>query len=127
MRVLYPASNTLNALSDDLVALKIARHTPCSLCLDCSGLHPASDVELVREGQPPENSLTDLDQYGSDEEENGVTYLSQCACGHRPQQHGADEEELDKEEYMRRANLALRIEQHLEVRQLFKITLNAVL
>jgi hypothetical protein len=67
----------------------------------------------------PENSLTDLDQYGSDEEENGVTYLSQCACGHGPQQHGADEEELDKEEYTRRANLALRIEQHLEVRLSF--------
>ncbi|KAN0129293.1 hypothetical protein V8E53_012992 [Lactarius tabidus] len=118
MRVLYPASNTPDALSDDLVALKIARHTPCLLCLECSGLHPASDVELVRDGQHPESSLTDLDQYGSDDEENGVTYLSQCACGHGPQLHGA-EEELDKEEYMRRANLALRIEQHLEVRRSF--------
>lgn len=116
MKVLYPASNTPNTLSVDLIALKIARHTPCSLCLQCSGLHPADNVQLVSDSHPPENSLTDLDQYGSDEEENGVTYLSQCACGHGPQQHGADEEELDKEEYMRRANLALRIEQHLEVR-----------
>ena len=119
MRILYPASNTPHALSDHLIALKIARHTPCSLCLQCSGLHPADDLEIVRDDHPPENSLTDLDQYGSDEEENGVTYLSQCACGHDPQQHGADSEELDKEEYMRRANLALRIEQHLEVRLSF--------
>ena len=119
MRVLYPASNTLDALSDDLIALKIARHTPCSLCMRCSGLHPASNIQLARDGHPPENSLTDLDQYGSDEEDDGVTYLSRCACGHSPQQHGADEEELDKEEYKRRANLALRIEHHLEVRLSF--------
>jgi len=116
MRVLYPASNSLDALSDALIALIIARHTPCSSCIRCSGLHPASNIHLVRDNHPPENSLTNLDQYGSDEEENDVTYLSQCACGHSPQQHGADEEELDKEEYTRRANLALRIEQHLEVR-----------
>jgi histone acetyltransferase len=126
MRILYPASNTLDALSDHLIALKIARHTPCSLCIRCTGLRPASNVQLVRDGHPPENSLTDLDQYGSDEEDNGVTYLYRCECGHSPQQHGADEEELDKEEYTRRAKLALRIDQHLEVRLSFQIILNAV-
>ncbi|KAH9058849.1 hypothetical protein EDB87DRAFT_1563762 [Lactarius vividus] len=115
MRVLYPASNTFDALSDDLIALKIARHTPCPLCNQCSGLHPDSDVQLVRDSRPPENSLTELVQYGSDEEDNDVTYLSRCGCGHSPQQHGADKAELDKEEYTRRANLALRIDQHLEV------------
>jgi len=119
MKVLYPASNTLDALSDDLIALKIARHTPCSLCIRCPGLHPSSNIQLVRDGHPPENSLTDLVQYGSDEEDNGVTYLSRCGCGHSPQQHGADEVELNKEEYTRRANLALRIDQHLEVRLSF--------
>ncbi len=125
MRALYPASNTLDALSDDLVALKIARHTPCSLCTRCSGLYPGSDIHPVRDDHPPENSLTDLVQYGSDEEDNGITYLSRCGCSHSPQQHGADEAELDKEEYTRRANLALRIDQHLEVR--LSITLCAVL
>ena len=119
MKVLYPASNTFDALSDDLIALKIARHTPCSLCIRCPGLHPSSNIQLVRDGHPPENSLTDLVQYGSDEEDNGVTYLSRCGCGHSPQQHGADEAELGKEEYTRRANLALRIDQHLEVRLSF--------
>ena len=119
MRVLYPASNTLDALSDDLIALKIARHTSCSQCDPCSGLHPAPDILLVRDGHPPENSLTVLDQYGSDDEDDGVTYLSRCGCGHSPQQHGAGEEGLDKEEYTRRANLALRIDQHLEVRLSF--------
>ncbi|KAH9176728.1 hypothetical protein EDB89DRAFT_1845728 [Lactarius sanguifluus] len=108
MRVLYPASNTLDALSDDLIALKIARHIPCSQCTRCSGLHPGSDIQLVRDSHPSENSLTDL-------KITTVTYLSRCGCSHSPQQHGADEAELDKEEYTRRANLALRIDQHLEV------------
>ncbi|KAH8995684.1 hypothetical protein EDB92DRAFT_1845494 [Lactarius akahatsu] len=115
MRVLYPASNTLDALSDDLIALKIARHIPCSPCTRCSGLHPGSNIQLVRDSHPSENSLTDLVQYGSDEEDNDATYLSRCGCGHSPQQHGADEAELGREEYTRRANLALRIDQHLEV------------
>lgn len=119
MRVLYPTSNTLDALSDDLIALKIARHTPCSQCTHCPGLHPGSNIQLARDDHPPENSLTDLVQYGSDEEDDGVTYLSRCGCGHGPQQHGADEAELDKEEYTRRASLALRIDQHLEVRLSF--------
>jgi histone acetyltransferase len=126
MRALYPASNTFDALSDDLIALKIARHTPCSLCIDCSGLHPPSDVQILRDDLPPENSLTDLVQYGSDEEDNGFTYLRYCGCGHDPQLHGANEEELGKEEYIRRANIALRIDQHLEVRLPFWINLETL-
>ncbi|KAI0305459.1 hypothetical protein B0F90DRAFT_1625024, partial [Multifurca ochricompacta] len=113
---LYPASNTLDTLSSDLIVLKIARHTPCSLCTDCLGFHPHSDIQLLLDiHHPPENSLTDLAQYGSDEEDNGISYLRQCGCGHTPQRHGADEPEINKEEYARRANLALRIDQHLEV------------
>jgi hypothetical protein len=116
MRALYPASNTFDALSDDLINLKIARHTPCELCDDCPSLHPGPHVHVLRDGQPPENSLTDLAQYGSDEEDSGIGYLRLCGCGHSPQQHGANAAELGEGEYTRRANLALRIEQHLEVR-----------
>ena len=116
MRALYPASNNLDALSDHLIALKIARHTPCELCDDCPCLHPASHAHIVRDGQPPENSLTNLAQYGSDEEDNGITYIRLCGCGHTPQQHGANGAELGEEEFTRRANLALRIDHHLEVR-----------
>jgi histone acetyltransferase len=116
MRALYPASNTFDALSDDLITLKIARHTPCGLCEDCPGLQPGPHVHVLRDGQPPENSLTDLAQYGSDEEDNGIGYLRLCGCGHSTQQHGANVAELGEEEYTRRANIALRIDQHLEVR-----------
>ena len=116
MRALYPASNTFDALSDDLIALKIARHTRCDLCDDCPGLHPGPHVHIHRDGQPPENSLTDLAQYGSDEEDNGVSYLRLCGCGHSPRQHGANAAALGEEEYTRRARLALRIDQYLEVR-----------
>ncbi|KAI9511183.1 hypothetical protein F5148DRAFT_1281111 [Russula earlei] len=111
MRALYPTSNALDALSDDLIALKIARHTPCELCDDCPGLHPGPHVHVVRDG---ENSLIDLTQYGSDEEDDGPAYLRRCGCGHDPRQHGANAAELGEEEYTRRANLALQIDQHLE-------------
>jgi hypothetical protein len=116
MRGLYPASNYLDTLSDDLIALKIARHTPCELCDDCPGLHPSSHAHILRDGQPPENSLTNLAQYDSDEEDNEIVYIRLCSCGHTPQQHGANGAELGKEEFTRRANLALRIDHHLEVR-----------
>jgi len=116
MRALYPASNNLGVLSDDLITLKIARHTPCELCDDCLGLHPTSHAHILRDGQPPENSLTNLAQYGSDEEDNGIAYIRLCGCGHTPQQHGANGAELGEEEFTRRANLAFRIDHHLEVR-----------
>lgn len=127
MKVFYPASNSLDALSDNLIALKIARHTPCELCDTCTGLHPGRNVHVLRDGQPPENSLTDLAQYGSDEEESGTTYLRLCGCGHSPQQHGANAAELGEVEYTRRANLALHIDQHLEVRLPFWFTLERCL
>jgi hypothetical protein len=122
MRAFYPASNNFDALSDHLIALKIARHTPCELCDDCPGLHPAPHFHILRDTQPPENSLTDLAQYGSDEEDNGIAYLRMCGCGHTPQRHGANAAELGEEELTRRANLALRIDNHLEVRFPFWIT-----
>jgi hypothetical protein len=126
MRALYPASNTFDALSDHLIVLKIARHTPCELCDDCPGLRPGLHVHVLRDGQPPENSLTDLVQYGSDEEDSGVAYLRLCGCGHSPRQHGANAGELGEEEYTRRAILALRIDQYLEVRLPFRIISLAV-
>jgi hypothetical protein len=118
MRALYPASNDLGVLSDDLITLKIARHTPCELCEDCLGLHPTSHAHILRDGQLelPEDSLTNLRQYGSDEEDNGIAYIRLCGCGHTPRQHGANGAELGEEEFTRRANLALRIDRHLEVR-----------
>jgi hypothetical protein len=121
MRAFYPASNSLDALSNDLVALKIARHAACELCDDCPGLHPASHAHIIRDGQPPENSLTDLAEYGSDEEDNEIAYLRLCGCGHTPQQHGANAAELGEEEFTRRANLAHHIDHHLEVRFPFRI------
>jgi hypothetical protein len=50
-----------------------------------------------------------------------VSYLRLCGCGHSPQQHGANAAAVDEEEYTRRAKLALRIDEHLEVRLPFWI------
>lgn len=117
MKARYPASNTLGELSEDQVALKIARYSACSVCSDCSGLHPSPSVDLVRDiaSLKSENSLTDLAGYGSDDddEDSGLEYLGTCACGHTSKEHGALGE--DNAEFQRRALIATRLDALLEV------------
>ena len=119
MKARYPASNVLEELSEDHIALKVARYSACSVCSDCSGLHPSSSVDLVRDiaSFKSENSLTDLAGYGSDdeEEESGLDYLKTCACGHVFREHGALID-ADSAEFQRRALIAVRLDALLEVR-----------
>ncbi|KZV74419.1 hypothetical protein PENSPDRAFT_573048 [Peniophora sp. CONT] len=117
MKARYPASNVLEELSEDQVALKIARYSACSTCSDCSGLHPPFSVDLVRDvaSLKAENSLTDLTGYGSDDDEDdaGLEYLATCACGHDSREHGALAE-VDGAEFQRRALIAARLDALLE-------------
>ncbi|KAI0048276.1 hypothetical protein FA95DRAFT_1460781, partial [Auriscalpium vulgare] len=114
MKVLYPASNNRAKLSDDQISLKISRYIHCSLCTDCTGLHPSSSLELVRDDRETDNYLTDLAGYGSDDDDGPVDYLQLCDCGHEPRQHGANEAELDHDEFERRVRVALSLDEHLE-------------
>jgi histone acetyltransferase len=120
MKALYPASNDLASLSDELILLKIARHSRCSVCTDgdsgCSGLRPPAYVlgELALDDKPGESSLNDLAGYGSDDEISSE-YVAVCACGHAPRQHGMLDG-LSKEERNRRALIAVRLDEHLQVR-----------
>lgn len=101
MKALYPTSHDIPSLSEDARALKIARHSPCSVCTAefCPGLHPPPVIELVLDSDAA---------YGGD-------YLASCACGHDASEHGADLHELGVEEFERRARVAVRMDELLQV------------
>lgn len=116
MKLSYPASRSSSTLNDTTLSLKIARHSPCSICEDCAGLKPPPGVQVTLDDAPPESSLGDLGQYGSDEEDSATEYLEICNCGHSKQAHGADELEIGREEFARRGRVAVRLDELLQVR-----------
>ncbi|KAJ7188073.1 hypothetical protein C8R46DRAFT_1053576 [Mycena filopes] len=114
MKHLYPASHEQDALSDQLLALKIARHSACTSCDACSGLHPDPSWELVLDDLSAEPSLVELDQYGSDDEDGQPNYLKSCACGHDMYDHGANQPQLGRDEFLRRGRVAIRLDELLQ-------------
>ena len=123
MKVSYPASHLQTKLDDSKLALKIARHSPCSVCHNCGGLHPPSDVEVVLDELLNESSLDVLGQYGSDDEDTHLPYLATCACGHGVVQHNAEESDLGRAEFLRRSRVAIRLDELLQVSPLYKLPL----
>lgn len=116
MKLSYPAAHESAKLTDSLLAIKIARHSPCSTCDSCGGLYPPFGVELVLDDPTNKSSLGDLGQYGSDEEDGASAYLDSCRCGHPIKDHGADQSELGRQEFARRGRVAIRIDELLQVR-----------
>ncbi|KAJ3513715.1 hypothetical protein NLJ89_g2796 [Agrocybe chaxingu] len=114
MKVAYPHSHSLDELDPPLLSLKIARHSPCSICHHCSGLHPPPKVDVVLDGH---NDSLDLGQYGSDDEDEVSSYLQICRCSHNVKEHNADEAVLGKLEFNRRARVAIRLDEILQVRK----------
>ncbi|KZT26649.1 hypothetical protein NEOLEDRAFT_1195167 [Neolentinus lepideus HHB14362 ss-1] len=113
-RLLYPSANEIGKLSKAQLAIKIARHSSCSQCEECTGLRPPPDVEVALDEPQPDTSLNDLTQYGSEDEESMDDYLQECACGHHATAHGADEATLGRTEFLRRARVAIRLDEFLE-------------
>ncbi len=104
MQFLYPASHEFERLTTDAINTKIARHSACIVCdATCSGLRPSPVVNVVADDAE--------DLIGSGE----VQYLSDCACGHGIQEHEADEGLLGRDEYIRRARVAIRLDELLSV------------
>ncbi|KII92811.1 hypothetical protein PLICRDRAFT_103577 [Plicaturopsis crispa FD-325 SS-3] len=116
MKHLYPASSDIPTLRDDELALKIARHSPCSACTSCPALHPPPGANVVSTASTePGSSLGDLAAYGSDDDDGAqTTYLDTCACGHGVREHGADEPALGREEFARRGRVAVRLDELLQ-------------
>ena len=116
MKVAYPYSHSFDKLDSSLLSIKIARHSPCSLCRSCSGLHPPPRVDVVLDGHD-DSSLGDLGQYGSDDDDEEISsYLTMCGCGHGVKAHNADEETLGSAEFARRGRVAVRLDELLQVR-----------
>ena len=103
MRVIYPAEADIPSLSEEQLSLKIARHSPCSLCSQCPGLRPPIGVEVSQDDSPLSDQME-------------LPYLSECQCGHPVPSHGADVSVLGRSEYQRRGRVAVRIDELLQVR-----------
>ncbi|KAK1233163.1 histone acetyltransferase [Marasmius sp. AFHP31] len=54
-----------------------------------------------------------LDQYGSDDDE-ATDYLDTCECGHGTVEHGANIHSIGQEEFRRRSQVAVRLDENLE-------------
>lgn len=116
MKLLYPITNPRSKPTDSQLALKIARHSPCSTCNTCSGLRPSPDVELVLIDASSNNSLGNIAQYGSDDDDLVTEYLETCVCGHDVKEHGANVLEIGLDEFNRRGRAAMRLDENLQVR-----------
>ena len=107
-RYLYPAGHELAKLSSDAINTKIARHSQCSVCdSTCNGLHPLPHVKVILDSEAQE--LLDLDGNES------LRYLSDCTCGHGLREHGAHIGRLGRDEHVRRARVAIRLDEMLAV------------
>ncbi|KAJ7076334.1 hypothetical protein B0H15DRAFT_864193 [Mycena belliarum] len=114
MKLTYPASHEPDALSDQLLALKIARHSACTSCDTCVNLRPDPSWEIVLDDLSAEPSLVELDQYGSDDEDGHPTYLKSCLCGHDMYDHGANQPQLGRDEFLRKGRVAIRLDELLQ-------------
>ena len=116
MRLLYPSSHEIHRLSDSQLSVKIARHSACSVCKSCTGLHPLPGIIVVSDDDIEASSslLRDLTQYGSDDDD-GSTYLQSCACGHSAAEHNAELSDLDRDEFIRRGLVGIRLDELLQV------------
>ncbi|KAL1743494.1 hypothetical protein HDZ31DRAFT_40830, partial [Schizophyllum fasciatum] len=118
MKVQYPASHLQSALNDHLLAIKIARHSPCSACEACSGLHPSFGVSVVLDVKSEDDNVVvnsnpfSFDE--DDEDDSDAGYIESCACGHSVKDHGADEAVLGRDEFVRRGKVAIRIDELLQ-------------
>ncbi|KAF8638044.1 hypothetical protein AX16_010676 [Volvariella volvacea WC 439] len=114
MKLAYPAFHKHGNLNQQQLAIKIARHSPCSLCSTCHGFQPPPGVEVVFDDAPSQALLGELGQYGSDDEDISAPYLDVCFCGHQVKDHGASPAELSPEEFARRGRVAVRLDELLQ-------------
>lgn len=104
---LYPKSHDLHSLTEESLALKIARHSHCSRCDDCFGLVPDETVTVILDTALDDNTL------------EIPSYITGCRCGHSVRDH-AVLEHISSEEYARRGRVAIRLDELLDVS--FRIT-----
>lgn len=108
MKVLYPTSHDIPSLPDSHLSLKIARHSCCSACSSCSGLHPPNGWRVF-------SDIPDGNESDDDDEPPPTRYLDRCECNHGVDAHGANVSKIGHEEFIRRGKVAVRLDELLEV------------
>ena len=109
---LYPSAvEDVDFISYGAKCAKIARHSPCASC-DCEGLHPPPGWRAISDDS--EDVADVLDAAGSSDALTDEGHLSYCDCTHSYEDHGCDES-VDRAELSRRARVAVRIDQLLQV------------
>lgn len=101
--VCYPGKHDLSSISKDEISLKIARHSNCASC-NCSGLRPSSNLRVV------------LCPTALSTEPEDCPLLSSCSCLHGVADHGNPIDRISESERTRRAKVAVRLDELLEVR-----------
>lgn len=116
MKLLYPVADQVSNLTNEKLTVKIARHSACTTCTSCSGLHPPASATVALD--TPKGGMGTLDEYGSDDEDEPESgeYMEMCACGHEAVEHGADISEIGTDEFKRRGRVAFRLDEILQVR-----------
>jgi histone acetyltransferase len=125
MKVLYPASHLISDLDDAKICVKIARHSVCATCKSCVGMHPSLGVTVTLDDEDVDHMLASA--IDSDDDTT-PEYLDACACGHGVGAHGVDQARaLGPVEFRRRAMVAIRLDEELQVRGTLGYSCNMVL
>ncbi|GJJ06478.1 hypothetical protein Clacol_000670 [Clathrus columnatus] len=85
----------------EALALKIARHSHCSICEDCISLIPDESVTVV------------LDITWDNKTSEYPGYVTTCRCGHSVSDHAVSDG-IAPEEYARRGRVAIRLDELLD-------------
>jgi hypothetical protein len=100
--VAYPGVSDQTQLTEEEISLKIARHSFCSLC-ECDGLRPIPELKVIVKTANTINETED------------VQLLDTCLCTHRVIDHGNPVNESAASERNRRAKVAFRLDELLQV------------
>lgn len=124
----YPSGATnVNDLNEKQKRLKIARHSPCSVSADGASFAMTGDIDTAPAQStcdcsgyypPPSTKLKSLSVKTAtaanlDESQWG---WNSCKCGHDMKHHGLLGDTETEDEFTRRAKVALRMDELLEVR-----------
>src|ERR1700744_801282 len=101
---LYPSSaaEDVDSITYAAQCAKIARHSQCSSCDQCKGMHPPEGwVAITDDSEDAAAVLSRAQGEDGGDWMSEEGYLKMCACGHELMDHGVASE-MDGEDFQRR-------------------------